>query len=421
MTYPTRRSLLAGLGALAAMPLPKAFAQNDARIVIVGAGFGGSTAAKALKRLLPNASITLIDPSEQYVSCPFSNLILSGERTVADQTFSISGWGSEGINQITARADTVDPASRNVILEDGAAVPYDKLILAPGVSFRWDGLEGYTPEASERMPHAWKAGPQTVLLRRQLEEMENGGVVYMSVPAAPYRCPPGPYERASLIAHYLKTRKPRSKLIVLDSKTTFSKMPLFQYAWAELYPDHLEWISAADDGRVSRVDSRTMTLETDFDTHATSVANVIPAQKAATIAERSGVADQTGWCPIDAVSFESTLQPDIHVIGDAAIAAPMPKSAFSANLQGKICAIQIARIVAGLAPQPTRLLNTCYSYTAPGQAISIVGAYTNDGGIFQSIEGAGGISPLDAPSSLRAAEANQATDWFDAIISETFG
>lgn len=420
MTGPTRRAVMAGLGA-ASILAPHAFARTDARIVVIGAGFGGATAARSLRTLLPRATITLIDPASFYVSCPFSNLVLSGERTLADQSFSSSGWESKGIERVVASAKGIDSEGRTVTLEDGSTLPYDRLIMAPGVAFRWGALAGYTEAASERMPHAWKAGPQLTLLRRQLEEMEDGAAVFMSVPPAPYRCPPGPYERASLIAHFLKTRKPRSKLIILDAKDTFSKQPLFQEAWAEDYPDHLEWISASGDGRVSRVDPDAMTLETDFETHTAAVANVIPPQRASDIALRAGVADQTGWCPIDAVSFESTLQTGIHVIGDAAIAAPMPKSAFSANLQGKLCAIQVARLLSGMAPQPTRLVNTCYSYTAPGKAISIVGAYTNEGGTFRSIEGAGGISPLAAPVSVRAAEAAQAEAWFDAIIRETFG
>ncbi|MEM9739940.1 MAG: FAD/NAD(P)-binding oxidoreductase [Pseudomonadota bacterium] len=421
MTGLNRRTLLSGMGALSLMPAGAAFARTDARLVVIGAGFGGATAARSLKALLPRASITLIDPAEAYISCPFSNLIMGGDRSLSDQTFPINGWEGRGIEHIRMTARSVDPIKRAVELEDGAVLAYDRLILAPGIVFRWGAIEGYSPEATARMPHAWKAGPQTNDLRRQLVDMEDGGTVYMSSPEAPYRCPPGPYERASLIAHYLKTQKPKSKLIILDSKDTFSKKPLFQEAWAEDYPDHLEWVSAVDDGRVSRVDTQAMTLETDFETHKADVANIIPPQKAALIAERSGVTDPTGWCPINAISFESSLQSHIHIIGDAAIAAPMPKSAFSANLQGKVCAIQVARLLNGLAPEPTRLVNTCYSFTSPEKAISIVGAYTNKTGQFQSIEGAGGISPLAAPDFVRELEAVQAKAWFDAIISETFG
>ncbi|MEO1787979.1 MAG: FAD/NAD(P)-binding oxidoreductase, partial [Pseudomonadota bacterium] len=256
--------------------------------------------------------------------------------------------------------------------------------------------------AIRRMPHAWKAGAQTVLLRQQLREMEDGGTVVMSVPPAPYRCPPGPYERASLIANYLKREKPRSKLVVLDAKDGFSKKPLFLEAWSERYPDHLEWRGASDDGRVSRVDPETLTFETDFDTVQADVANVIPPQKASQIADRAGVTDATGWCPVDPVTFESTRQPNIHVIGDAAIMAPMPKSAFAANAQGKVCAIQVARLLAGQAPQPTVLANTCYSYVGAEAAVSVVGVYRLGETAISEVSDAGGISPLASLTSLIA-------------------
>ena len=227
-------------------------------------------------------------------------------------------------------------------LSNGARLNYDRLVLAPGIDLRWDGLPGYTEAAAERMPHAWKAGEQTLLLRRQLEAMEDGGLVVISAPANPYRCPPGPYERASLIAHYLKTKKPKSKLIILDAKDAFSKQRLFQNAWKELYPGMIEWVSLSSGGKVTSVEPASMTLVTDFAKHKAAVANVIPPQKAGRIAEVAGVADRSGWCPINPVTFESTLQPNIHVIGDACIAGAMPKSAFAANSQAKVCAAAVA-------------------------------------------------------------------------------
>ena len=215
-------------------------------------------------------------------------------------------------------------------------------MLAPGIDIRWGALPGYDEAAAAQMPHAWKAGEQTLLLRRQLEAMDDGGLVVISAPANPFRCPPGPYERASLIAHYLKTKKPKSKLIVLDAKDAFSKQRLFQAAWAELYPGLLEWVPLSKGGNVTSVDAATRTLVTDFGKHQAKVANVIPPQKAGRIAEVAGVADRSGWCPIDPVTFESKLQPGIHVIGDAAIAGAMPKSAFAANSQAKVCAAAVA-------------------------------------------------------------------------------
>ncbi|KCZ94122.1 NAD(P)/FAD-dependent oxidoreductase [Hyphomonas johnsonii] len=419
-----RRHVLAGLGALA-VPFvdfgTQAFAQTRARIVIVGGGFGGATAARSLRRLLPNADITLVEPNPTYTACPFSNLVVGGTRDISAQAFTYAPLVQTGITIIHDRAIEIDASRKEITLGGGASLTYDRLILSPGIDFRWGAIEGYDQSAAKRAPHAWKAGDQTVLLRDQLAAMEDGGLVVMSVPAPPFRCPPGPYERASLIANYLKTRKPRSKLLILDHQDRFSKMPLFKEAWAENYPDHLEWRGASDDGRVSRFDAASLTLSTDFDDIRADVANVIPPQKAGEIADRAGVADATGWCPINATSFESTLQNDIHVIGDATIAAPMPKSAFSANLQAKICAIAVARLVSDMAPEPTILANTCYSFVTPDQAVSISGVYSNALGQFSSIEGAGGLTPVGAMSNVRSAEAAQAEAWFAAITGEAFG
>jgi sulfide dehydrogenase [flavocytochrome c] flavoprotein chain len=319
------------------------------------------------------------------------------------------------------QARGVDPQKRLVLLSGDTALGYDRLVLAPGIDIRWGALPGYDEAAAKVMPHAWKAGDQTLLLRDQLEAMADGGTVVISAPANPFRCPPGPYERASLIAYYLKTKKPRSKLIVLDAKDSFSKQHLFQAAWQELYPGLLEWVSLSNGGKVTSVDPSTRTLVTDFANYKADVANVIPPQQAGTIAEGAGVADQTGWCPIDPVSFESRLQPGIHVIGDAAIAGAMPKSAFAANAQAKVCADAIATLLRDETPSPPKLINTCYSLVAPDYGISIAGVYHPAGGQLADVEGAGGVSPLDAPPDFRAREANYAAAWFRTITAETFG
>lgn len=419
----SRRHLLAtgtGFAFLSGTSFP-AFAQAKAEIVIVGGGFGGAMAARQLKALQPAANITLVERNRFYVSCPFSNLVLSGERTLKDQTFDYQALSQTGINIRNDAATDVDPVQQTVTLSSGETLAYDKLILSPGVDMRFDAIEGYDEAAAQSMPHAWKAGPQTALLRQKLIDMPNGGLVVMSVPPAPYRCPPGPYERASLIAHYLKTRKPKSKLLILDAKDSFSKQPLFQEAWRKHYPDHLEWRGASDDGRVSSVDASRSVVSTDFEDIAGDVATIIPPQRAGEIAHRAGVSDATGWCPVSPISFASTLQDNIHVIGDATIAAPMPKSAFSASLQAKICAIAIARNLSGLPAEPTVLTNTCYSYATPNEAFSITGVYSNAGERLKTIEGSGGLSPLNADGSTRQSEALQAADWFAAITSETFG
>ena len=243
----------------------------------------------------------------------------------------------------------------------------------------------------------------------------------MSAPGNPYRCPPGPYERASLIAYYLKTRKPRSKLLLLDAKDAFSKQRLFQTAWQQLYPDLLEWVSLSNGGKVTRVDPANNSFEKDFDTHKADVGNVIPPQRAGRIAGLAGVADRTGWCPIDPATFESRLQPGIHVVGDAAIAGAMPKSAFAANAQAKVCADAVAQLLNGATPGEPRLINTCYSVVAPGYGISVAGVYRPVNGQLTDVDGAGGVSPIDAPATQRAQEAEYANAWFRTITGETFG
>lgn len=420
---PNRRQVLAGLGASAlasGLALP-ASANIKARIVVVGGGFGGATAARFLKQLLPQAAVTLVEPNATYTACPFSNLVIAGLRDIAAQTFSYDQLAKLGVDIACDRAADVDPVRRVVTGISGTAWTYDKLVLSPGIDFRWDAINGYGPEAAETLPHAWKAGAQTKLLHRQLEQMEDGGLVVMSVPPAPFRCPPGPYERASLIAQYLKSQKPKSKLLILDAQDSFSKQPLFEESWALLYPDLIERRGAEDFGRVISVDPDRRTLSTEFETVQANVANVIPPQKAGQIADIAGVTDETGWCPVDAVSFASRLQPDIHVVGDAIIAAPMPKSAFAANLQAKICAFQIGEILAGRVLQPTTLTNTCWSFTSSETAISITGVYKSSEDGFRNIDGSGGLSPLGAEEFVGNNEALQAATWFRTITRQAFG
>ena len=293
--------------------------------------------------------------------------------------------------------------------------------MSPGIDFNWGAMPGYDEAAAEKMPHAWKAGAQTERLRRQLQAMDDGGLVVISAPANPFRCPPGPYERASLIAYWLAIWKPKSKLLLLDSKDAFSKQRLFQNGWAELYQGMIEWVPLSQGGKVTSVDPATLTLTTEFGAHKASVANVIPPQKAGAIAARAGVADRTGWCPVEPVAFESTLRPNIHVLGDAAIMGGMPKSAFAANAQAKVCAAAIVKLLAGAKPQDPIVINTCYSLVAADYGISIAGVYRPDKGQLTDIPGAGGTSPLVAVGGLRGQEALYASSWFRTITAETFG
>jgi NADPH-dependent 2,4-dienoyl-CoA reductase/sulfur reductase-like enzyme len=376
------------------------------------------TAARELKR--QGIDVTLVEPNQIYTACPFSNAVLSGLRPIEAQQFGYDAVKREGIGLAPQRATRIDPQSRSVVLEDGTSLSYDRLVLAPGIDLRFDTLPGYDEAASTSLPHAWRAGEQTLLLRRQLEAMEDGGTVIIAVPDNPFRCPPGPYERASLLAHYLKTRKPRSKLLILDAKDTFSKQRLFQAAWQELYPGLVEWVSLSAGGKVNEVIGPTRTLVTDFGRHTGDVVNVIPPQRAGQIAHAAGTADRSGWCPINPVTFESRLQPNIHVIGDATIAGGMPKSAFSANAQAKVCAAAVVSLLRGQAPVAPKLINTCYSLVAPDYGISVAGVYRPVNGVLTDVEGAGGTSPLGAPPSFRSLEATYAEAWFDTITTEVF-
>ena len=418
---PNRRSVLKtlALGASAAVLARPAFAQANAKVVVIGGGFAGATCARFLKR--HGLDVALVERNPTYVSCPMSNAVLTGLRPMDSQKFGYDAVRRDGIVVIHEHAARVDPQARQVRLDNGTILDYDRLVLAPGIDMRFDALPGYDEAVAETVPHAWKAGPQTTLLQRQLEAMEDGGVVVMSVPPVPYRCPPGPYERASLIAHYLKTRKPRSKLIVLDAKDSFSKQKLFQNAWEALYPDTLEWVGLSQGGQVTEFERESRTFVTDFERYRADVANVIPPQKAGAIAFAAQITDRSGWCPIDPVTFESRLQPNIHVIGDSAIAGAMPKSAFSANAQAKVCAEAVAILLEGGVPTSPKLINTCYSLVAPDYGISVAGVYAPAKGVLADIEGTGGVSPLDAPPSVRSTEARYAEAWFETTTAEVFG
>ncbi len=417
----TRRSLLK---AAALLPLAPAIASAQAasgKVVVVGGGFGGATVARTIKALQPATDVTLVEPNATYTSCPFSNSVLAGLHDMAQQQFGYDGVQRAGVKIAATQAASVDVDARSVALADGTRLPYDRLVLSPGIEFVWGAIEGYDEAAAQKMPHAWKAGPQTILLRDQLRAMEDGGLVVMSAPANPFRCPPGPYERASLIAYWLKIWKPKSKLLLLDAKDAFSKQRLFQNGWAELYPGMIEWVPLSQGGKVTSVDPATLTFVTEFGRHKAAVANVIPPQRAGAIARQAGVADRTGWCPVEPVAFESTLRPNVHVIGDSAIMGGMPKSAFAANAQAKVCAAALVDLLAGRQPQQPILINTCYSLVAADYGISIAGVYRPDNGRLVEIPGAGGVSPLEAVGGLRGQEALYASSWYRTITAETFG
>jgi len=418
----TRRNALLGITAVAtSLATPSILrAQSAGRIVVVGGGFGGAACARALKRAQANLQVILIEPNAVFTSCPFSNEVVAGLRDIHAQQFDYDRLAAEGIIVIGEAVTTIEPQQRSVMTADGVALPYDRLVLSPGIDFNFEALPGYDGTTSEKMPHAWKAGPQTLLLRRQLEAMDDGGTVAIAIPANPSRCPPAPYERASLIAHYLKTKKPRSKVLILDAKDNFSQQRLFEQAWKELYGDMIERVGLSQGGRVTSVDPSTRTIVTEFGNYTPDVANVIPPQRAGHIAEVAGAADATGWCPIDPVTFESKLVPNIHVIGDACLGGGIPKSASAASAQGKACAATIVNLLASRAPETPRLNGVCYNIVAPGYGFSLAGNYQPKGDIFAEVEG-GATSPVDAPRETRAREAAEAERWFRTITADTFG
>ena len=427
----SRRAFLAAAALPAALAAPRiAHAQAGAgRVVIIGGGFGGASAARFARDNFPTLDITLIERSRSFTTCPYGNLVLAGRRDMNSITFGYEKLAARGVRVVHQSVVAVDAGAKQVRLADGAQVPYDRLIMSPGIDLRWGAIEGYDEAASERMPHGWVPSLQPIsLLRRQLEAMPDGGNFIMVIPDNPFRCPPGPYERISMVAEYLKRAKPRSKLIALDAKNGFSKQPLFQDAWAELYPGIIEWRGASNDGRVTRVNAAAMEVETEFGEKLKgAVVNVIPPQMAAKIARDAGLANQSGWCPIKPATLESTQVEGIHVLGDATIAAPMPKSGFIASSHAKHAVACIAASLAGRAPPAATFFNTCYSHVGPDYGISIVGVFRPGANGFAEVEGSGGVSPRNATLSAerrrehRQLEALYADGWYESITGEMFG
>ncbi len=398
---------------------------GSAHVVVIGGGFGGATAARYLRRFAPEIKVTLVEPKTEFVTCPGSNWVLGGERQLGFITHSYAKLRDRhGVNLVHDRVTAIDPAARKVTLQGGDALAYDRLIVSPGIGFRAN-IEGYDAAAMEIMPHAWHGGAQTLLLRRQLEAMPDGGTVIIAPPPDPFRCPPGPPERASMVAHYLKKYKPKSKVLVLDAKDKFSKQGLFIEGWKQHYGygtenAMIEWVPASQDGTVTAVDVAGMQVHTGFGMQKADVINIIPAQQAGAIAAQAGLADDSGWCPVDHRTWESTLHPGIHVIGDAAIQSPLPKSGYAANSEAKVCAANVVQLLKGNAPIEPHWINTCYSLVTPEHGISVAMVYDLVDGKVAKAEGAGGVSASDDPKA-RALEAAYAVDWYRNITYDIFG
>jgi sulfide dehydrogenase [flavocytochrome c] flavoprotein subunit len=418
----TRREFgyFAGATCLEALVPRVARSQGTARVVVIGGGVGGATVAKYLAANATMIEVTLIEPKRRYTTCFFSNLYLAGLRSLESLTHGYETLAQRyGVNVVHDSVTAIDPVAKTVALEGGAKLPYDRVVLSPGIAFKYGTIEGYNETATQAMPHAWTAGPQTRLLRQQLESMEDGGVFVLVAPPDPFRCPPGPYERASLIAYYFKQYKPRAKILILDAKDSFFEQDVFEDGWNRHYPGMIEWLPGQFTGGIQAVDAKGRLVKTAGETFKADVANVIPAQEAGQLAQEAGLADQSGWCPIDPMTFESKLQPGIHVIGDAAKAGNMAKSAFASNSQAKVCAFAILAALTGSERFAPHLFNTCFTFLASDDAVTSVISYRaepetiriND--IF--------ISKVGENAETRRKAVREADGWYTAFTNDVFG
>lgn len=391
--------------------------KSGRRVVVVGGGYGGTIAAKYVRMLDASIEVVLIERNQQYVCCPFSNYYIGG--LISDLTPLTIGYdkltANHGVKMLHAEVTAIDPAAKKVVTTEGT-LAYDRLIVSPGVDFRTEEIEGYGADTADVIPHAWKAGPQTLLLRKQLEAMPDGGKVIISMPLTPYRCPPGPYERACLIANYLKTHKPKSKLFLLDANPdVVSKKPLFTKAWSTYYKGIFEYVPGKKITKVSAGD-KTVFVE-GIEDHKGDVVNFIPPQRAGRIAVAAGlVGDDKNWCPVNATTFESAKHKDIHVIGDASVAGAMPKSGYSANSEAKVCATNVVALMNGKETIDLSGINVCYSAINGDESVSIAGIYKVVDGKIAAVPNSGGISPADF--SQARLERIYAESWLRNILTE---
>lgn len=400
-----------------------ALAAKRARIVVVGGGAGGATVAGHVKRTRPDFDVTLVEVNPIYTSCFYSNLFLGGFRTLESLTHTYDGLRGLGVDVAIDRAVDVDSAKKTVRLAGGKTLPYDRLVLSPGIDFKYDAIEGYSEDAAEIMPHAYRGAAQTALLYGKLRAMPDGGVVVIAPPKNPFRCPPGPYERACMIAHVLKTEKPRSKLIILDPKASFSKQPVFVEAFERYYKGivELNLSNEFDDFTLVRVDTATGEVVTRARTQKAALANIIPPQRAGEIAIRAGCADGD-WCPVHPESFLSARVPGIYVLGDSAIATDMPKSAYSANSQAKVVVADILASLAETEKLAARYRNTCWSMLAPGDSVKVGANYTAGeiNGKPALVPNAGFVSKPGEDAATRRKTYEESVDWYTTMTNDIF-
>ncbi|MDH4094235.1 MAG: NAD(P)/FAD-dependent oxidoreductase [Betaproteobacteria bacterium] len=417
-----RRDFLKVGGAAAALAAAGCATTGGAkgRVVVIGGGFGGATAAKYIRLWGSGIEVTLVERQTDFVSCPMSNLVYGGSRTMKDITYGYSALGRYGVQLVRDEAVAVDTSARTVKLAGGSNLPYDRLIVSPGIDFMYEQIAGYEMAMrDERVVHAWKAGPQTVALQRQLAQMRQGGVYVLAVPLAPYRCPPGPYERASQVANYFKKHNPRAKVLIVDANPDVtSKGKLFKQAWADLYPGMIEF---RGNSKAVAVDARNGIVKTEVEEVKGDVLNVVPAQRAGNIAVKAGLVNANNrWCGVDWRTTESTAVKGVHVLGDATLSAPgMPKSGSMANQQAKVCAAAVVALLSDREPlSDPRIVNTCYSYVSDDEVIHVASVHELDASkkTFVAIKGAGGLS-----SARNTLEGKYAWSWAQNIWADTLG
>jgi len=394
------------------------------RVIVVGGGVGGCTAAKYLRMMDPAIDVTLVTDQKTYIAAFLSNEVVSGDRTLESLTFGYEGLRKYGIDILIDRVVGIDPTNKLVETAGGKQLRCDACIVSPGVDYKWEQIEGYDEQVSETITHAWDAGPQTLTLRRQIQAMPDGGKVIIVAPPNPFKCPPGPYERASLIAMYCKHHKPKAKILILDFKEAFAMQELYFQGWTQFYGygthnSMIEWISAGSGGEVEEFDAENMTLICAVEDFEGDVINIIPAQKAGKIAFDADLVEDD-WCPVDKKTFESSRHSDIYVLGDASEASYMPKSAYAANSQAKVAAAAIVNRLNGREPEEATYVNACYGILSDEFGISAAGVYELNvaDNMLESIKGSGGLSPIDASAKNRRREVSYAHSWLRNIIHD---